>query len=631
MTDRQRTGWIIGSVSAVVLLCGPVAVWLQAREWHVRPAVRPDVVYVVAGARGQDLRVQAAGRYLQRTAHQPVVLVGNDRTRGGWATAAQRNLTMGEWAVVKLRRSFGVNASLNELRIDIVPGEFDGTDGEMQALAAYLARNPAIRQVAVVTSAFHVRRTVSRLRRHIGGVCSVSAVSVAPRLEDYLPWVVLGEAMKLGRDSVGLAHAPFISRTARFDERDGWIVAAFLALAYAWVLYPALIGVVGRRRPGPAATGAAREPDGVPHVSVLIAAHNEEPHIGARIRNLTDGHWPSEAIDIWIGSDGSTDRTVEAAREAGSGNPRVHVVAYADRRGKTAVLKDLAVASAEGMSEGERKADILLFTDANTFFAPNAVRALVESFADAGVGGACGRLVFTQQTEDPKSAGRGEEKRGREETGYWDWENRMKRGESRLDSCLGANGAIYALRRDLFWDAIPANTIVDDFVIGMKVREQGKRMVYVEGAVAREPLPPSDSDEWRRRVRIGAGVFQALALCRHCLLLRYGRFAWMFWSHKVLRWFTPHLLILLIVMSWFVLIARVVEGGGWSVGLVVGGVAQALLLAAPVGILAAKWRGRAAGALRLAWYFVYIQAAMLVGFLRFCRGGLSGAWERTRR
>jgi cellulose synthase/poly-beta-1,6-N-acetylglucosamine synthase-like glycosyltransferase len=275
--------------------------------------------------------------------------------------------------------------------------------------------------------------------------------------------------------------------------------------------------------------------------------------------------------------------------------------------------------------------DILVFTDANTEFTSGSVKALVDAFDDPCVGGVCGRLVFTNAGEASGLNGATSVGAGGEETGYWDWENRMKRGESRLDSCLGANGAIYAVRRDLFWSAIPANTIVDDFVIGMKVREQGRRMAYVEGAVARESLPPSTRDEWRRRVRIGAGAFQALVLCRRCLLPRYGLFAWMFWSHKVLRWFTPHLLLLLVVLTCWAIAARIAEGTGLSVGLFIGGGVWALLVAAPVGMLVSNRRGKVVGVLRLAWYFVQIQAAMLVGSLRFFRGGLSGAWERTRR
>jgi len=107
----------------------------------------------------------------------------------------------------------------------------------------------------------------------------------------------------------------------------------------------------------------------------------------------------------------------------------------------------------------------------------------------------------------------------------------------------------YALRRELFWREIPENTIVDDFVIVMKVCEEGRRMLYEAGALAYEDLPETVEDEWGRRVRIGAGDYLAVALCRACLHPRYKRFAWIFWSQKVLSWFTPQILALFLLVS----------------------------------------------------------------------------------
>lgn len=627
MRHRRHT---VACAAAVVLalICGPVAIWLQARAWHVDPTGRPDVLYVVAGARHQDLRVDAAASWLRRAGTAPRVFVGNDRTRGGWSSTAQRNLTVGEWAAVKLRLRLEVTSGGRDIAVEIVPGEFDGTDAEMRALASFVRRDSAVGQVAIVTSAFHARRTLTALRRHLDGACGVAVITVAPRFEDYMPWVVIGEAAKLARDCAGLADAPLLSRTSWFDERDVPVVLVFLLLVYAWLIYPRLLRLLAWRKKNASGGAERRAGSGQmhPHVTVLIAAYNEEANIGQRIANLLEGQWPRDRLDVWVGSDGSSDRTVDAARAAGAGNARVHVVVFEARRGKAAVLRDLAEASAKVLPENEREGDVLLFTDANSSFDTGAIGVMVDALADSGAGGACGRLVFTREPGRDAS-----DSSGREESGYWEWETVLKRSESRLDSCLGANGAIYAVKRVLFWTGLPANTIVDDFVIGMKVREQGWSMVYVDGAVAREALPPSERDEWRRRVRIGAGVFQALALCGRCLSPRFGWFAWMFWSHKVLRWFTPHLLLVLLGMSLHVLVARIREGAGWSVGLAMGGVVLLLLLVAPAGIPARNMRGRAAGALRLAWYFVYIQAAMLTGFFRFCRGGLSGVWERTRR
>jgi cellulose synthase/poly-beta-1,6-N-acetylglucosamine synthase-like glycosyltransferase len=165
--------------------------------------------------------------------------------------------------------------------------------------------------------------------------------------------------------------------------------------------------------------------------------------------------------------------------------------------------------------------------------------------------------------------------------------------------------------------------LVDDFVLGMKVREQGYRLVYEPRAVAEEELP-DPAHEWRRRVRIGAGDYQALVFCRRCLLPRYGRFAWMFWSHKALRWFTPHVAVALAV-TLAVALGTTGLRDHTTTGLAV--VAASLLAASAVG----KVVPRSGRAFRAAAHLVAMNAALLVGFLRFCRGGLGGTWERTPR
>jgi hypothetical protein len=185
---------------------------------------------------------------------------------------------------------------------------------------------------------------------------------------------------------------------------------------------------------------------------------------------------------------------------------------------------------------------------------------------------------------------------------------------------------------------MPDNTVIDDFVAGMKVRERGYKMVFEPEAFAEEELP-AHAHEWKRRVRIGAGDFQALTLCRKCLSPRYGRFAWMFWSHKVLRWFTPHmLLVILAIALWHVLKPRPswFEGAPWlhvrqALDSAIIAAVGILLLCAAIGRLGGgserKWLRMCA----LSNHFVTMQAALFMGFLSYCRGGLPGYWTRTPR
>jgi len=351
-----------------------------------------------------------------------------------------------------------------------------------------------------------------------------------------------------------------------------------------------------------------------PTVSILLSAYNEEKHIDNRIRNLIELDYPQNKFSICIGIDGSTDRTAEIAKNWVSKIQGLRVYAFNQRRGKIAVLRELVA---------QNRNDILIFTDANTAFKPDALKKLVSHFQNPSVGGVCGRLLLLGE---------------KEESFYWRMENHLKRMESSLDSCLGANGAIYAIRRHLFWSDIPDNTIVDDFVIGMKVREQRKRVLYETEAVAEENLP-STAEEWGRRIRIGAGDYQALMLCRKCLLPSYKKFAWMFLSHKVFRWFTPQILLTLFICSLALLVNYFFSGDShfylFEIVAIFGGSLMVIVfLSALIGRLLKNVTfsaGKILGFLRLCDHFFTMQVALFLGFIRFCRGNLRGYWKRTSR
>jgi cellulose synthase/poly-beta-1,6-N-acetylglucosamine synthase-like glycosyltransferase len=394
-------------------------------------------------------------------------------------------------------------------------------------------------------------------------------------------------------------------------------------LAYAWGLYPLALPAVARgreRRRAARGVAGGLEATATPSVVVVFSAYNEEEAIEARLRNLLALDYPADRLRVWVGVDGATDATAARARAvAEGGGGRVRVRVFERNRGKVAVLKDLV-----DEARAEWSPDVLAFTDANTAFRPDALRQLVAPFADKRIGGVCGKLVFVDSAGVETDEGT-----------YWRWESRLKAMESAVDSCLGANGAIYAIRAGLFWIEIPDNTVIDDFTIGMKVRERGGRLVFDPAAVAMEPTPPKVADEWRRRTRIGMGDFQSLLFCARCLSPRYGWFAWCFWSHKVLRWFTPHLMLLAVVVAALAQRGWSADGGPvwWSAAL------GSLILAGAAGIaalFATQAVARRVGVeppvlLRQACYFFTIQAALLVGFARAIRGGVSGAWVRSPR
>jgi cellulose synthase/poly-beta-1,6-N-acetylglucosamine synthase-like glycosyltransferase len=377
------------------------------------------------------------------------------------------------------------------------------------------------------------------------------------------------------------------------------LFASLGLLGYGYLGYPAVLWLLSQFRQSE--PGADADPPVWPEVSIVIAAHNEELVIGRRIENLLALEYPRERLHILIGSDGSTDRTSEIVRLYGRPNLAFHD--FALQRGKAQVLNDL-VALARGK--------FVVFTDANTFFEPSAVKELIRGFRR--VPAACavvGKLEFrtAEGIVNPDSV-------------YWRYETMLKTLESRFGTVLGANGAIYAIKRAWF-RALPPGTIVDDFLIPMLMRlERGGTVVFRPSAKAWEMVPETVRDEFRRRVRIGAGDAHALRHTWPLLLPSQGMLAMSYWSHKVVRWMGP--LLLLTVFAANVWLAD----RPWA----------QVLLAVQIAVyalgLASSWLGRVPVLGRVAtgvWYFMVLNAALFVGTLKYLSGRAAPVWQRTPR
>jgi cellulose synthase/poly-beta-1,6-N-acetylglucosamine synthase-like glycosyltransferase len=371
------------------------------------------------------------------------------------------------------------------------------------------------------------------------------------------------------------------------------------AVVYAYAGYPVLVWCLARlfgRRPSPR---PVRDED-LPSLSLLIAAHNEEAVIEERLRNALAMDYPAEKLEVVVASDGSSDGTADIVRRyAGR---RVRLLDYAQRRGKAAVLN-----SAFPGLRGE----IVMLSDANTCTDAGAARKLVRWFGDPAVGVVCGRLVLT----DP-ATGRNADSL------YWKYETFLKRCEGRLGALLGANGAIYALRKELY-EPLPRGTILDDFLIPLLAKlRTGCALLYDTEAVAHEETPAEVRDEFRRRSRIGAGGFMSVGVLWRLLDPRRGWVAFAFLSHKLLRWLCPFFLLALL---------------GCNVALCREPVYAALLLAQAAFYLLSgvaafiPARLRALKVLRLTTMFTSMNGALLVGFGRWLWGGGQGTWKRTIR
>lgn len=375
-------------------------------------------------------------------------------------------------------------------------------------------------------------------------------------------------------------------------------------IAYTYAIYPALIWLLSiicgdTHTAGRSSASGDNSDDVWPIVSLVIAAYCEEEVILERLKNATLLDYPVGRLEIIVGCDGNDDLTGDLVQSFD--DSRVRLFQFPERRGKASVLNDCVP---------EAKGEIIVFSDANTSMDRRALRRLVRHFRNPTVGGVCGKLILTDPTTGQNVDGV-----------YWRFENFLKRCEARFGGLLGFNGAICAIRKELF-EPLPRNTTVDDFVIGMRIQQKRYQLIYEEQAVAYENSSPTIDSEFQRRARIGAGAFQSLISLRALLKPRAGRVALTFWSHKVLRWCAPVCLICAIIsnacLSTNLFYLRVLL------------VHELFYLTAFTGLWFVQG-GRWQRFLKIPAMFVSMNAALLVGFSRWLIGRQSGTWDRTER
>jgi cellulose synthase/poly-beta-1,6-N-acetylglucosamine synthase-like glycosyltransferase len=383
-----------------------------------------------------------------------------------------------------------------------------------------------------------------------------------------------------------------------------WISA--LSLAHTYFAYPLVLVVLDAFR---RASRDLRYLSGggdrrrfaslhAPKVTLLVSAWNEAPVIGKKIENSLSLDYPPDKLEILVGSDGSDDGTDEIV--ASFEEPRVQL-STAPRMGKVGVLNRL-VPQARG--------EILVFSDANTLFDPAAIRMLVRHFQDPSVGLVCGRLRLYNPSRE-----------GYEESTYWTYETFLKFMEGKWGAVMGANGGIYALRRDL-WEPLPGNTVVEDFVVAGRCILRGKKVIFDPEAVAYEETTEDYGKERARRTRIAAGNFQALASLRELLLPSRPFVAFAFLSHKVLRWLAPFFLLGAFVSNFFL-----ADRSPYGLTLLAQLGFYGLALAGYLGYR----RGMLGGAASTARYFTEMNWGILQGFFRWLRGSQRVTWDRTAR
>lgn len=319
------------------------------------------------------------------------------------------------------------------------------------------------------------------------------------------------------------------------------IVVSLAFLVYVHIGYPVLLMVWRRFAHRP-----VRKEYWEPSVSILIAAHNEKDTIAAKLLNCLQLDYPAEKVEVVVALDAPTDGTDQVVRQHLTGN--IKVVSLPRRQGKSGALNH-AAALAHG--------DILVFADARQRFDRSALRELTANFRDPAVGSVSGELILLDEhgREAANAAGI-----------YWRYEKWIRAREAEIHSMMGATGAIYAIRRELF-KRVPPDTILDDVAIPMSIVLRGKRAVFDGSARAYDQVASDPEIEYGRKVRTLMGNYQLLAYMPE-LLAPFRNPVWFqFVSHKVARLAVPYFLVLLLVANLFaadgVYLWLLAAQGGW--------------------------------------------------------------------
>lgn len=292
-------------------------------------------------------------------------------------------------------------------------------------------------------------------------------------------------------------------------------VVSLLLLVYSYLIYPGVLFVLSRilRR-------MWKRKDVEPYVSVVISAYNEEGVIREKVHNTLSLDYPTHKLEVIVSSDGSTDRTNEIV--SGIEDPRLNFLAFPQRSGKTACLNRIVPAA---------KGEIVVFTDANSVLPPLVLRRIVRNFADSAVGLVTGWTKYRSPSGEEVPTG-----------GYARYEKALKIMESAGGSCVGADGAVFAIRKSLYRPL--RDDDINDFVIPLDVIRQEQRVVLDPDVFCFEEASEGAGNEFQRQVRITTRTLWAIRRNRDMLNpCKCGLFSFYLLSHKVMRFLSPYFFI----------------------------------------------------------------------------------------
>lgn len=373
-----------------------------------------------------------------------------------------------------------------------------------------------------------------------------------------------------------------------------WLLVALIVYVYAG--YPLLLTAVRAMRGVRAVAVGAHEPA----VTLIVSAFNEASVIAEKLRNSLTLDYPRAKLDVLVVSDASDDGTDDIVRRHAAEG--VRILTMQQRGGKTL-----------GLNEGveDARGEIVVFSDANAMYAPDSIRKIVRNFADPAVGAVVGESTYTQaDVESERSEGL-----------YWRYETWLKRLESQIGSVVGGDGAIYAIRKNLY---VPMRAdALSDFVNPLQIVKSGHRCVYEQEARSFERAADSFNKEFRRKVRIVNRAWRALFALQSLLNpLRHGFFSLALISHKLLRWLVPMFMAATLLIN----PALLDEGAIYRLSLAT---QIAFYLLALGGHLARRRRSMPA-LLSIPYYFCLVNLASALGIIDAFRGKTYTTWTTAR-
>ncbi len=376
-----------------------------------------------------------------------------------------------------------------------------------------------------------------------------------------------------------------------------------MAVVHSYVLYPAILRVISvRARQN---QNCYRTDDVLPHVSILLAVHNEEQVIEKKISSTLNSGYPGSKIEFLIGDDSSTDETEKIVRQLSSSFPEIKLHHFESRTGKAGIINALAE---------KARGEVFILTDANVFFTERTLFELLKHFKNNTVALVAGNIRPHELKHDGIS---------KQESFYQDSENKIKFREGILwGAMMGAFGGCYAVRKS-FFTPTPSKFIVDDFYITMATLEKGGKAINELNAVCYEDVSNQMKEEFRRKTRIATGNFQIIGRFAHLLSPARGGVAFAFLSHKVFRWLGPFFMLAAYLISF----ALSFESSFYQILFLI----QTMLMLLPViDLLLGKLNVHLLG-LRYISHFYVMNIALLNGFLKYLTGVKNNVWQPTQR